>query len=97
MIVPPWDPVPDRLLYLQLAEHITARIKAGDLEPGRRLPPERELAAEYGVAYHTVRNAMRVLREAGLIVSIQGRGTYVRSEAPPSERDGGASDEGEDL
>lgn len=97
MIVPPWDPVPDRLLYVQLAEHIAARIKAGELEPGRRLPPERELAAEYGVAYHTVRGAARVLRERGLIVSIQGRGTYVKLNEAPSSDEDGASDEGGDL
>lgn len=97
MIIPPWAPVPDRLLYVQLAEHIAARIRAGDLKPGQRLPPERELAAEYGVAYHTVRGAMRVLREQGLIVSIQGRGTYVKSGEAPPPGGGRASDEGEDL
>lgn len=86
MTVPPWAPVPDRLLYEQVAGHLAARMQAGELEPGRRLPPERDLAAEYGVAYHTIRNAMRVLRERGLIVTIHGRGTFVaaRDEAPPA-------------
>jgi DNA-binding GntR family transcriptional regulator len=38
---------------------------------------QRDLAEEYGVAYTTVRRAMAVLRERGLIKSIQGRGTFV--------------------
>jgi GntR family transcriptional regulator len=60
-----------------VAEHIAARIEAGELEPGRKLPPERELASEYSVAYNTMRSAMQVLRDRGLIVTMQGRGTYV--------------------
>jgi len=80
--VPPFKPTPLRLMYEQVAEHIAARIEAGELEPGRKLPPERELASEYGVAYNTMRSAMQVLRDRGLIVTMQGRGTYV------AERDG---------
>jgi len=77
MAVPPFKPTPLRLIYEQVAEHIAARIEAGELEPGRKLPPERELASEYGVAYNTMRSAMQVLRDRGLIVTMQGRGTYV--------------------
>ncbi len=82
MAVPPFKPTPLRLMYEQVAEHIAARIETGELEPGRKLPPERELASEYGVAYNTMRSAMQVLRDRGLIVTMQGRGTYV------AERDG---------
>ena len=82
MTVPPWKPTPLRLMYEQIADHIAARIEAGELAPGAKLPPERELAEEYGVAYNTVRRAMDVLRERGLIVTMHGRGTYV------AERDG---------
>ena len=82
MAVPPFKPTPLRLMYEQVAEHIAARIEAGELEPGRKLPPERELAADYGVAYNTIRSAMQVLRDRGLIITMQGRGTYV------AERDG---------
>jgi len=42
-----------------------------------RLPPERELASDYGVAYDTVRRAMALLRERSLIITVHGRGTYV--------------------
>lgn len=77
MKVPPFEPSQLRLMYVQVAEHIAARIDVGELAEGSRLPPERELAAEYGVAYNTMRRAMEVLREQGRIVTLHGRGTFV--------------------
>jgi GntR family transcriptional regulator len=64
-------------IYRQVADHIAGLIASGQLQPGAKLPAERDLAAEYGVAYLTVRRAMRLLRERGLIVTSIGRGTYV--------------------
>jgi GntR family transcriptional regulator len=61
--------------YMQLADLIEAEIRAGKLRG--KIRAERDLAEEYGVAYTTVRRAMAVLRERGLIKSIQGRGTFV--------------------
>jgi GntR family transcriptional regulator len=72
------------LLYRRVAADITARIESGELGPGTRLRSERDLAEHYEVAYHTIRRAMEVLRERGLIVSIHGRGTFVR-EPPASQ------------
>jgi GntR family transcriptional regulator len=66
-----------QLVYVQVADHLTGRIERGELAPGSRLPPERELAAFYGVAYDTVRRATSLLRERGLIVTVHGRGTFV--------------------
>jgi GntR family transcriptional regulator len=77
MSVPPFSADPLRLTYVQVAEHIEARIEAGELAAGQRMRPERDLAAEYGVAYNTVRKSMELLRERGLIVTMHGRGTYV--------------------
>jgi GntR family transcriptional regulator len=77
MIVPPFEPDPLQLAYAQVADHIAARIEAGELERGTRLPPERELAAEYGVAYNTLRQAMGVLRNRGLVITLRGHGNYV--------------------
>lgn len=71
------DPDAPKLVYVQVADHITARIEAGELTPGARLPAERDLAVEYGVAYDTVRRAMAVLRERGMVITIVGRGTFV--------------------
>ncbi len=67
----------DDLAYVRVADDITARIASGELAPGTRLRAERDLATYYGVAYGTVRRAMKLLREQGLIVTIQGRGTFV--------------------
>jgi GntR family transcriptional regulator len=77
--VPPWEPSPTKHKYVQLADHLAARIAAGEWQPGSRLPPERDLATEYGVGYNTLRQAISVLRDRGLIVSKQGGngGTYV--------------------
>lgn len=71
------------LVYVALADHVERRIRAGELQPGTRLPSERELAAEYGVAYMTVRRAAGVLRERGLIVTVHGKGTFVVDPLPP--------------
>ena len=65
------------LIYVQVADWITGRIERGELAPGHKLPAERDLAAEIGVGYMTVRRAMRLLRERGLIVTVVGRGTFV--------------------
>lgn len=94
MSVPPFDPDVDspEYLYVRLANHIEARIRAGELAPGRRLPAERDQAVEYGVAYLTVRRAMRELRERGLIRTVVGRGTYVVEEIPPESDSESASD-----
>ncbi len=75
---PAVDPNAPKLVYLQVADHITARIEAGELAPGARLPAERDLATEYGVSYDTIRRATAVLRERELIITIIGRGTFVK-------------------
>jgi GntR family transcriptional regulator len=64
-------------LYIQAADYIAARIAAGELRPGMRLPAERDLAEQWGIAYQTVRRTMRELRERGLVGSRAGKGTYV--------------------
>jgi DNA-binding GntR family transcriptional regulator len=71
------------LAYLRVADDIAARIASGELAPGARLRAERDLAERFGVAYGTIRRAMVVLRERGLIETIHGRGTFVTSQAAP--------------
>jgi DNA-binding GntR family transcriptional regulator len=61
--------------YVQVAHDIARRIDIGEIT--RKLPSERALAEEYEVAYTTVRHAMKILRERGVIVTIHGRGTFV--------------------
>lgn len=70
----PWKP---GYVYVQLADLIAEQIAVGRLQPGAMLPGERALAAEYGVGVNTVRGAIRVLRERGLVVTYPAKGTYV--------------------
>jgi len=71
-------------LYLQIAEALTARIEAGELVAGDRLPPERDLSQSLGVNRLTLRRALRSLESQGLITRRQGRGTHIAS--PKIER-----------
>ncbi|MFC4107854.1 GntR family transcriptional regulator [Micromonospora zhanjiangensis] len=64
-------------LYVQLADLLAGRIADGDLAPRQPLPSESTLQQEYGVSRGTVRAAMALLRERGLVVTIPQRGTYV--------------------
>ena len=61
---------------MQVADDIQRRIADGEIS--MKLPSERSIAEEYGVAYTTVRHATAVLRERGLIVTVHGRGTFVK-------------------
>lgn len=67
--------------YVQVANHLEARIRAGDLAPGARLPGERELAAEYAVALGTVRRALQEMRERGHVVTTPSKGTFITRNA----------------
>jgi DNA-binding GntR family transcriptional regulator len=69
-----------QLEYIRVADELAARIASGALPPGSKLPAEPALAREFEVAYGTVRRAMDVLRERGLIITIWGKGTFVREE-----------------
>ena len=76
----PVDPLAREHAYLQVAGDMARRISSGEIT--RKLPAERALAEEYEVSYITVRHAMSVLRERGLIVTIHGRGTFVAASMP---------------
>jgi DNA-binding GntR family transcriptional regulator len=65
-------PVP---AYRQLAAILRGRIAAGELKG--RLPGEVTLQQTYGVGRNTVRAAIGVLKEEGLLVTVAGLGTYV--------------------
>lgn len=68
--------------YIRVANHLAARIEVGEFT--HKLPAERALAEEYGVAYQTLRHAMQVLRDRGLIITRQGRGTFVAGALGPA-------------
>ena len=62
--------------YVQLAGILRQQIKAGKLGP--RVPSIMELAAESELSAATVKRALRLLRDEGLIYTVPGRGTFVR-------------------
>lgn len=70
----------DRVPSRRLAGELRAAIISGDLGPGAKLPSERSLAAEHGVARNTVREAVRLLADEGLVTAEHGRGVFVRTK-----------------
>lgn len=68
---------PMRYRYEVLADHLTELIYTGELKPNTPLPAERHLAAQVGLSLGTVRHATRLLRERGLVVTLQSKGTFV--------------------
>jgi len=62
--------------YLDLADALRARVAAGSIGPGGALPGELDLAAEYGTSRVTVRRALDLLRQEGLVVSRRGAGWF---------------------
>jgi GntR family transcriptional regulator len=76
------DPVSDRAVYKQIADHLRAAIGRGGLLEGEQLPSEAQLMDHYGVARMTIRNALRVLQDEGLVTAEHGRGVYVRARPP---------------
>jgi GntR family transcriptional regulator len=64
-------------LYYQLAELLRERIRSRDLGSGDQVPSERDLMQAYHLSRNTVRQAMGILENEGLIVRDHGHGTYV--------------------
>src|SRR5205807_7912349 len=64
-------------LYEQIVQQIEESILKGALKPGDQLPAERELAQNFGVSRTAVREAVKTLREKGLVEAYSGRGTFI--------------------
>ena len=79
-----FEPVQTATTLEETVERLGTAIRLGLLGPGDRLPPERELADQLGIARSTLRQALMSLTESGHLVAQRGRGggTFV-SEAPP--------------
>lgn len=73
------DPDDSRPPYRQIADTLRSAIEAGELAPGDRLPALPALMSEYSVSLGTVRSALAALRDDGLVVTRQGKGSYVRT------------------
>jgi DNA-binding transcriptional regulator YhcF (GntR family) len=72
------DPDDPRPPYVQVANAVRAAILTKVFKPGEKIPSGTELAKQYGVARMTVQQALRVLKDEGLVQSRQGSGVYVR-------------------
>jgi GntR family transcriptional regulator len=66
--------------YQQIADEVRTRVSAGELTPGRLLPSEAELSHTYSASRVTVRRALEVLRDEGLVDSRQGFGWFVAAD-----------------
>lgn len=77
------QPEPDkRLPSRRIADGLRASIESGELASGAKLPSERDLAARYGTARNTAREAISILQGEGLVVAQHGRGVFVRPQMP---------------
>lgn len=65
------------VVYVAIVGDIEARIGVGPYRPESRLPSQIELASEYGAATMTVRAAIRVLHERGLVQAVHGKASVV--------------------
>jgi DNA-binding GntR family transcriptional regulator len=75
--LPKIDPKGPQLVYVVIADHIAARIAAGELKSNERIPGEIEIASIYSVARMTAGRAVKELRERGLVYTVRGKGTFV--------------------
>ena len=70
-------------IYIQIVNQVQAQVAAGVLKPGNQLPTVRALAEELRINFNTVARAYRILDEARIISTQQGRGTYITEIPPP--------------
>lgn len=74
-------------IYTQIVNQVQAQVASGSLKPGDQLPTVRALAEELRVNFNTVARAYRILDEAQIISTQQGRGTYITEIPPPRVRE----------
>jgi len=79
-------PIQTERLYEQIVSQIEQRVVAGDLKVGDQLPPEKELAEQFGVSRTAVREAIKALREKRLVEIRPGKGTFITNGAPETMR-----------
>lgn len=64
-------------VFMRVADQVEAEIRGGRLPVGARLPNERAMGEQYGVAAGTARRAVQELRDRGLVVTLPNKGTFV--------------------
>jgi DNA-binding FadR family transcriptional regulator len=83
---PVFAPVRSQTAFEETLERLGTAIKLGLLEPGARLPPERDLCAQLGISRSTLRQALTALVQSGHLRAVRGRrgGTFVAERPPPA-------------
>jgi GntR family transcriptional regulator len=81
--------------HRQIADSFRERIYRGEFHAHQRLPSETDIVNDTGTARTTVRRAMRLLRDEGLVYTVQARGTFVEPEAVAHLADGAPADRDE--
>ena len=71
-------------IYTQIVNQVQAQVVSGILKHGDQLPTVRALAEELRVNFNTIARAYRILDEARIISTQQGRGTYITEIPPPN-------------
>src|SRR6187551_2442156 len=81
-------PVRSQTACEETLDRLATAIKLGLLGPGTRLPPERDLCAQLGIARSTLRQALTALVQSGHLIAVRGRsgGTFVADAPPVNER-----------
>ncbi|MFF3503557.1 winged helix-turn-helix domain-containing protein [Streptomyces sp. NPDC003247] len=75
-------PRPPQRSYREVADELRARIRAGELRPGQRMPTQAKLAEEFGVERGTVRQALRILHEERLLTNVSKGSPATIAAAP---------------
>lgn len=70
-------PVP---VYRQVARWLAGRIEAGEFGPDQRIPTEKDIVGELGVARETARKAVAYLRDQGVVYTVPALGTFVKPQ-----------------
>jgi GntR family transcriptional repressor for pyruvate dehydrogenase complex len=73
-------------LYEQIVQQVEESVHKGVLKTGDKLPAEREMAEQFGVSRTAVREAVKALREKGLVEAYPGRGTFIMDVSPNTMR-----------
>lgn len=81
----PIKPIKPKRISDQVFDQIRELIYRGNLKPGEKLMPERELAEAMNVSRTTIRDAIQRLVVMGLIIQKQGQGTFVKTADPQEE------------
>ncbi len=81
-----YQPLRSERLYERIVEQIENQILASKLKLGEQLPPERDLAEQFGVSRTAVREAIKTLRQKGLVAVEHGRGTFISNQTPQAAR-----------